>query len=94
MMLRAISSVMAASMPALRAVAGAAVISPLPQMVSEDFSYYGQKIPAFYFFLGVANPAKKITAMWHTEYFDLDEDALLIGMRAMAAVTADYLFRQ
>jgi amidohydrolase len=87
-------ALVAASMAALRAVAGAGVISPLPQMVSEDFSYYQQKIPGFYFFLGVANPAKKITAMWHTEYFDLDEDALLIGMRAMAAVTADYLFRR
>ena len=31
--------------------------------------------------------------MWHTEYFDLDEDALAIGMRAMAAVVAEYLFR-
>ena len=87
-------ALVAASMAALRAVAGSGVIAPLPQMVSEDFAYYGQKIPAFYFFLGVANPAKKITAMWHTESFDLDEDALLIGMRAMAAVTADYLFRQ
>lgn len=87
-------ALVAASIPALKAVAGAGVISPLPQMVSEDFSYYQQKIPGFYFFLGVANPAKKITAMWHTEYFDLDEDALLIGMRAMATVTADYLFRQ
>ena len=33
-----------------------------------------------------ANPDKKITAMWHTEYFDLDEDAMLIGMRGMAGV--------
>jgi amidohydrolase len=87
-------ALVAASLPALRAVSGVTVTSPLPQMVAEDFSYYQQKIPGFYFFLGVANPAKKITAMWHTEYFDLDEDALLIGMRAMAAVTADYLFRQ
>ena len=86
-------ALVAASIPALKAVAGAGVISPLPQMVSEDFSYYQQKIPGFYFFLGVANPAKKITAMWHTEYFDLDEDALLIGMRAMATVVADYLHR-
>ena len=87
-------ALVAASMPALRSVTGASVISPLPQMVAEDFAYYQQRIPGFYFFLGVANPAKKITAMWHTEYFDLDEDALLIGMRAMAAMTADYLFRQ
>jgi amidohydrolase len=64
------------------------------QMVAEDFAYYQQRIPGFYFFLGVSNPAKKITAMWHTEHFDLDEDALLAGMRAMATVVADYLHRQ
>ena len=84
----------AASMAALRTVPGLTILSPLPQMVAEDFSYYQQRIPGFFFFLGVANPAKKITAMWHTEYFDLDEDALLIGMRAMAAMVADYLHRQ
>jgi amidohydrolase len=86
-------ALVAASMASLRSVAGTGVITPLPQMVSEDFSYYQKKIPGFFFFLGVANPEKKITAMWHTEYFDLDEDALLVGMRAMATVVADYLHR-
>jgi amidohydrolase len=83
-----------ASLPALSSVVGADnLIAPPPQMVAEDFSYYQQRIPGFYFFLGVANPEKKITAMWHTEYFDLDEDALKIGMRAMATVVSDYLHR-
>ena len=31
--------------------------------------------------------AKQITAMIHTEYFDIDEDALPIGVRALASVT-------
>ena len=83
-----------ASLPALRGVAGDSLVSPPPQMVAEDFAYYQQRIPGFYFFLGVANPDRKITAMWHTEYFDLDEDALRIGMRAMANVVADYLHRR
>jgi amidohydrolase len=73
---------------------GDGLVNPPPQMVAEDFAFYQQRIPGFYFFLGVANPAKHITAMWHTEYFDLDEDALLIGMRAMATVVSDALFRQ
>jgi amidohydrolase len=86
-------ALVAASLPALRSVVGEGLVNPLPQMVAEDFAYYQQRIPGFYFFLGVANPAKNITAMWHTEYFDLDEDALLIGMRAMANVVLDYQFR-
>jgi amidohydrolase len=76
----------AASLPALRAVVGENLIEAEPQMVAEDFAFYQQRIPGFYFFLGVANPDRGITAMWHTEYFDLDEDALGVGMRAMANV--------
>jgi amidohydrolase len=87
-------TLVAASLPALRAVAGDGLVAPLPQMVAEDFAFYQQKIPGFYFFLGVANPARNITAMWHTEYFDLDEKALEVGMRAMAGVVADYLHKQ
>jgi amidohydrolase len=83
----------AASLPALRRVVGDGVTSPPAQMVAEDFAFYQQRIPGFYFFLGVANPDRKITAMWHTEYFDLDEESLRIGMQAMANVVADRLFR-
>ena len=42
---------------------------------------------------GVRNEAKKITAMIHTEYFDLDEDALQLGVRAMSSAVLDYLQR-
>jgi amidohydrolase len=87
-------ALVAASLPALEAAAGKAnVSSPPPQMVSEDFAFYQQKIPGFYFFLGINNPEKGITAMWHTEYFDLDEEALRVGMKAMAGVVLQYLNR-
>jgi amidohydrolase len=83
-----------ASLPALQAVAGPeAVLSPPAQMGAEDFAYFQQRVPGFYFFLGVANPRKNITAMIHTEHFDIDEDALSLGMRAMATAVADYLYR-
>ena len=80
--------------PALQAVAGpAALMTPPPQMGAEDFAYFQQRIPGFYFFVGVANPKRNITAMVHTEYFDIDEAALAVGMRAMATAVADYLYR-
>ncbi len=83
-----------ASVPALASIVGKdRVFSPPPQMGAEDFAYYQQKMPGFFFFLGVGNPAKKITAMVHTEYFDIDEDALPIGVRALSTVALDYLFR-
>jgi amidohydrolase len=83
-----------ASLPALASVVGRDnIVSPPPQMGAEDFALYQQRIPGLYFFLGVGNEAKKITAMIHTEYFDMDEDALPIGVRAMATTVLDYLYR-
>ena len=86
----------AASLPVLADVVGgrAKILEPPPQMGAEDFAMYQQRIPGLFFFLGVGNTAKKITAMIHTEYFDLDEDALPIGVRALAGVTLDYLYRK
>ena len=72
---------------------GARSIEPPPQMGAEDFSYYQKQMPGVFFFLGVRNEAKKITAMVHTEYFDLDEDTLQLGVRAMSTVVIDYLQR-
>ena len=78
----------------LAAVAGESqLIEPPPQMGAEDFSYYQKEMPGVFFFLGVRNEAKKITAMVHTEYFDIDEDTLPLGVRAMSTVVVDYLQR-
>lgn len=78
----------------LEAVAGEGkVIDPPPQMGAEDFSYYQQQVPGVFFFLGVRNEARKITAMIHTEHFDIDEEAMRLGVRAMATTVVDYLQR-
>jgi amidohydrolase len=82
-----------ASTSAIKAVFGEKVFTPPLQMVSEDFSYYQQQIPGFYFFVGVKNEAKGITAMWHTEFYEMDEAALPVGVRALANAALDFLFR-
>lgn len=46
----------------------------------EDFGYYLEKIPGAFFYLGVKNEKKGITASAHNEYFDIDEDALCLGV--------------
>ena len=85
----------AAMLPTFRRVLGDAnVTEPKPQMGSEDFSLYHQQIPGLFFFLGVGNKAKGLTAMVHTPDFDIDEDALVIGVKTMANVLTDYLDRQ
>ncbi|HZS44306.1 MAG TPA: amidohydrolase [Blastocatellia bacterium] len=67
------------------------VLNPKPQMGAEDFSYYERVVPGFFYFLGVANQKKGITAMIHTPEFDLDEDALVIGVKLMSGVLLDYM---
>jgi len=85
----------ASSAAALASVLGKDnVIIPNATMIAEDFAFYQQKIPGFYFFVGVGNPEKGMTASLHTEYFDLDEDAILVGMRAMSAVVLKALAGQ
>ena len=80
------------TLPTMKRVLGAdKVMNPKPQMGAEDFSYYERVVPGFFYFLGVANPPKNITAMIHTPEFDLDEDALVIGVKVMSNVLLDYL---
>ena len=82
------------TLPTMRRVLGESnVLAPRPQMGAEDFSYFARVIPGFYYFLGVGNEAKGITAMWHTPEFDVDEESLVVGVKVMASVLLDYLQR-
>lgn len=60
-----------------------------PQPPSEDFSYYAKERPSCFFYVG----AKKEDAPYphHHPKFDINEDAMVICAKAMAAVTVKYL---
>jgi amidohydrolase len=51
---------------------------------SEDFSYYLEKLPGAFVFVGAGNEARGITAAHHSPRFDIDEDALPVGTRLLA----------
>ncbi|MGH9659234.1 MAG: M20 metallopeptidase family protein [Bryobacteraceae bacterium] len=68
-----------------------ALVRVTPEMGAEDFSAYQKVIPGFFFWLGVANPERGITASMHTPDFDVDEDSLVIGVRAMSTLVVDFL---
>jgi amidohydrolase len=83
-----------ASVPSLQRVYGAAQTKEVrPQMGAEDFASFAQRVPALYIKMGVRNEAKGITAMIHTEDFDIDERVLPLGVRAMSTLVWDYLSR-
>ena len=82
------------TLPTIRRIVGDAnLITPKPFMPAEDFSYYQKVVPGFFYFLGVGNKAKGITAGWHTAEFDVDEESLVVGVKVMANVLLDYLDR-
>jgi amidohydrolase len=59
----------------------------------EDFSYYQQKIPGFFYFLGITPPGtdRKQSAPNHSPRFFVDESALVLGVRSLAHLTIDYM---
>ena len=80
------------TLPTIRRVVGdknALAIKPF--MPAEDFAYYQKVVPGFYYFLGVGNRARGITAGWHTPEFDVDEESLVVGVKVMSNVLLDYL---
>ncbi len=80
--------------PTLERVAGAEqVIQPRPWTGAEDFSRYQERVPGVFFFLGT-NPPDVPTADAppnHSPRFTVDEDALAIGVRALAHLAVDTL---
>jgi amidohydrolase len=67
------------------------VLIQKPQMGAEDFACFAEKIPGFYFFLGVRNEGRGITDMLHTPRFDVDEACLALGVNTMSQVMLQYL---
>lgn len=53
------------------------------RMTGEDFAYYSQKIPATFIRIGVRNEAKGIIYPVHNKRFDIDENALKIGIQTL-----------
>ncbi|GMV20915.1 MAG: hypothetical protein AMXMBFR57_08640 [Acidimicrobiia bacterium] len=79
----------ARSRAALEAALGTNAFSELsapPAGFSEDFGHFQAEVPGVFFFLGASD-----TAMPHAPTFVIDEGAINVGVRAMAAVVIDAL---
>ncbi len=60
-------------------------------MGGEDMAEFLSAVPGCFFFVGAASEAKGITAGQHHPAFDLDEDALEIGVEMLVRVARRYL---
>ena len=80
--------------PTLESVAGKENVSITPAVMgAEDFSYFQEKVPGLYFFLGGAPKGKPIseTAPHHTPDFYIDESGFVLGMEVLSNLTIDYM---
>lgn len=62
----------------------AGVIEVKPVLGAEDFSYYLQKVPGAFMFVGAGNEAKGIVHPHHHPKFAIDEDAMINGIEILA----------
>lgn len=61
-----------------------------PSMAGEDFAYFANEIPGFYFRLGVVAPGTSSGGL-HTPTFRGDDSAVAVGIKAMSRLLVDYL---
>jgi amidohydrolase len=81
--------------PTLYNIVGKENVFPItPQMIAEDFSLYCQKIPGFYFFLGVKNPIRRSMSPLHSPNFNPDERSISLGIKIMCHLLLDSLAHQ
>ena len=77
--------------PTLERVIGAESVEVLdPTMGGEDFAYFANEVPGFFFRLGMVAPGTT-SGGHHTPTFQADDGSVPIGMRAMANLLVDFL---
>ena len=61
-----------------------------PTMGGEDFAYFANEVPGFFFRLGMVKPGT-VSGGHHTPTFLADDASVPVGMRAMSNLLLDYL---
>ncbi len=81
-------------LPSLQTAIGASNVSEREWVTgAEDFSYYGTKAPAFFFYLGgmPKGADNKKASPHHTPDFYVEDNAMKTGIRAFCQLVTDYL---
>ena len=79
-------------LPSLQTVAGVEnVVIMKATTGGEDFSFFQEKVPGVYFFLGGMTAGNTESFPHHTPDFMIDESGLLLGVKAFTQISIDYL---
>jgi amidohydrolase len=85
------ASLIRESLPALRRAVGPDNVQSIPRVMgADDFSFFSNVVPGFYYRLGVAKPGTT-SGDHHTATFLADDSAIRVGMNAMSYLLVDYL---
>ena len=60
---------------------GGRLVEVAPNMGGEDFAFYGQRVPAFFYFLPACPEGMEEVPSCHHPAFDFNDDLLPLGMR-------------
>ncbi len=83
----------AESLLTVRQIVGAENTQELdPTMGGEDFSYFANEVPGFFYRLGIHREGTR-TGPHHSPFFRADDASVAIGMRVMSNLLVDYLLR-
>ncbi len=79
-------------LPTMRQVAGEENIQTQKAITgAEDFSYFQEEVPGFFFFLGGMTPGNTESFPHHTPDFKIDDSGLLLGVKTLTAMSLEYL---
>ncbi|MEO5684654.1 MAG: amidohydrolase [Chitinophagaceae bacterium] len=83
----------AAMLPTLQALAGKENVKLVPaDMGAEDFAYFAEKVPGFYFSTGALPKGRTPAEVGHhTPNFQVDESSMLNGVKALCYLTVNYM---
>lgn len=81
-------------LPTLEKTTGKENVILIPAITgAEDFSYFAQKVPGLYFFVGAMTKGKdpKTVGDHHTPQFLMDDSAFKTGVKALSNLVFDYM---
>lgn len=70
---------------------GSVLIAPDPRLGTDDFAYFSERVPGYYYFVGVGNEERGFTYPGHNPRFTVDPDALPGAAALCVQIVLDYL---
>lgn len=67
------------------------IIEAKPRMGMEDFSFFAEAIPGYFYYVGMLNESQGHLESGHSPYFKVNEDVLPYGAALHASLATTYL---